>query len=285
MLAPERQARILKELQIHEAVRVADIAVALNVSEMTIRRDIEALDQSGLARKIHGGATRLSPLSALEPGFSLNVDKEHDAKAAIARRALELIQPGMTLALTGGTTTYQLAVLLSAQLDRLRGLTVVTNSLKAAELLYRQQGRSDVKVIVTGGERTPSEALVGPVARMVLNKLNTDLCFMGVHGIDADRGLTSPNWLEAETNAAFIEATTRLVVLADSTKFHVRSLASIASLAAVDTIITDSSAPTATRELFSSRVPHFIEAPAASTASSNQTSANHASSNQTRKIS
>lgn len=121
MLAPERQARILKELQLHEAVRVADVAVALNVSEMTIRRDIDVLDQSGLARKIHGGATRLSPLSALEPGFSLNADKELDAKLAIARQALELIQPGMTLALTGGTTTYQLAVLLGQPLSRCAG--------------------------------------------------------------------------------------------------------------------------------------------------------------------
>src|SRR5690606_2938685 len=125
-------------------------------------------------------------------------------------------------------TTYQLAALLATDLDRLHHLTVVTNSLKAAELLYRQQGGSGLKVIVTGGERTPSEALVGPVARMVLGQLNTDVCFMGVHGLDAERGLTSPNALEAETNAAFIQATSRLIVLADSTKFNVRSLASIA---------------------------------------------------------
>lgn len=265
MLAPERQSRILKELQLHEAVRVADIAAILNVSEMTIRRDIEALDNNGLARKIHGGAMRLSPLSALEPGFSLNADKELEAKAAIARKALELVRPGMTLALTGGTTTYQLAVLLAARLEDLRGLSVVTNSLKAAELLYRQQGSSDVKVILTGGERTPSEALVGPVARMVLKNLNTDIAFMGVHGIDAERGLTSPNWLEAETNAAFIEATTRLVLLVDNTKFHIRSLACIAPLDAVDTIITDSSATAATAELFAAQVPHLIQAPATAT--------------------
>ncbi|MFQ4147761.1 DeoR/GlpR family DNA-binding transcription regulator [Arthrobacter sp. LAPM80] len=262
MLAPERQARILKELQLHEAVRVADIATALNVSEMTIRRDIEALDHNGLARKIHGGAMRLARLSALEPGFLLNVDKQLEGKLAIAQQALSLVQPGMTLALTGGTTTYQLAVALAGELDRLRNLTVVTNSLKVTELLYRQQGNSDLKVIVTGGERTPSEALVGPVARMALNNLNTDMCFMGVHGIDADRGLTSPNWLEAETNAAFIESTSRLVILADSSKFQLRSLASIAPLTAVETIITDDSVSPATAELFTSRVPHFIKAPA-----------------------
>ncbi|MGA7205663.1 MAG: DeoR/GlpR family DNA-binding transcription regulator [Specibacter sp.] len=258
MLAPERQARILKELQLHEAVRVADVAAALNVSEMTIRRDIEALDHNGLARKIHGGAMRLARLSALEPGFLLNVDKELDAKLAIAAHAVTLVQPGMTLALTGGTTTYQVAVNLAANLDAIRNLTVVTNSLKVAELLYQQQGHSDCKVIVTGGERTPSEALVGPVARTALRSLNTDLCFMGVHGIDADRGLTSPNLLEAETNAAFIESTSRLVVLADSTKFQLRSLATIAPLSAVETIITDDGANAATRELFASRVPNFM---------------------------
>ncbi|MFC8302412.1 DeoR/GlpR family DNA-binding transcription regulator [Specibacter sp. NPDC057265] len=263
MLAPERQARILKELQLHEAVRVADIAASLNVSEMTIRRDIEVLDQSGLARRIHGGATRLARLSSVEPGFLLNVDKELEAKLAIAEQALALVSPGMTVAFTGGTTTYQLAVRLAPELDRLRGLTVVTNSLKVAQLLYLQQGDPDLKVILTGGERTVSEALVGPVARMALDRLNTDLCFMGVHGIDADRGLTSPNWLEAETNAAFVQASSRLVVLADSTKFHVRSLASIAPLAAVEIIITDAKVGAATGTLFSGLVPRFIQAPRA----------------------
>ncbi|WP_104091240.1 DeoR/GlpR family DNA-binding transcription regulator [Arthrobacter sp. GMC3] len=261
MLAPERQSHILKELQLHEAVRVTDIAGALNVSEMTIRRDIETLDHKGLARKIHGGATRLALLSAVEPGFLLNVDRELGAKTAIARQALTMITPGMTIALTGGTTTYQLAVHLAAELGRLRNLTIVTNSLKAAEILYRHQGDSGCQVIVTGGERTPSEALVGPVARMALSALNTDLCFMGVHGLDSERGLSSPNLLEAETNAAFIESTSRLVVLADNTKFQVRALAGIAPLSAVDTIITDDGVAPATLEVFASLVPTFMAAP------------------------
>lgn len=263
MLAPERQSRILKELQLHEAVRVTDIAATLNVSEMTIRRDIETLDQQGLARKVHGGGMRLARLSALEPGFSLNVDRELQAKTSIAREALALIRPGMTLALTGGTTTYQLAVHLAAAMETLHNLTVVTNSLKVAELLYRHQGDSQCQVIVTGGERTPSEALVGPITLMALRTLNTDLCFMGAHGLDAQRGLTSPNLLEAETNAAFIESTGRLVVLADSTKFQVRALATIAAVSAVDTIITDDGTSVAMRELFASLVPTFTTASAA----------------------
>jgi len=272
MLAPERQSRILKELQHHEAVRVADIAAALNVSEMTVRRDIEALDHNGLARKIHGGAMRLARLSALEPGFTLNADRELEAKVAIARAALALVEPGMTIALTGGTTTYQLAAQLATELDRLGHITVVTNSLKVAELLYQQTAPADCTVLVTGGERTPSEALVGPLARTALRGLNTDLCFMGVHGIDAQRGLTTPNLLEAETNAAFAESTQRLVVLADHTKFHVRSLATIGSLSSIDTLITDHGVSAATREVFAALVPGFTTAAPAADAHLRKTS-------------
>ncbi|WP_081709797.1 DeoR/GlpR family DNA-binding transcription regulator [Arthrobacter sp. 35W] len=256
MLAPERQSRILRELQHHEAVRVAELATVLGVSEMTVRRDIEALDTSGLARKIHGGATRLSRLSAVEPGFSSNANREPEAKNAIATAALSLLEPGMTVALTGGTTTYLLATMLH-QVD---DLTVVTNSLKVAEVIHQQQHSSAPKVIVTGGERTPSEALVGPVARASISRLNTDICFMGVHGIDHERGLTSPNLQEADTNAAFAEATRVLVVLADHSKFNVRSLASIAPLSRVDTIITDDGVDSPTLAMFRPLVNHLLVA-------------------------
>ncbi len=235
MLAPQRQSRILKELQLNEAVRVTDLAEALSVSEMTVRRDIEALDVKGLLRKIHGGATRLARYSAVEPGFANNSDLQPAAKAAIATAAFGLVEPGMTLALTGGTTTYRLATML----NRVEGLTVITNSLKAAEALYQLQPANGTKVIITGGERTPSEALVGPVADAAIARLNCDICFMGIHGIDARRGLTSPNVVEAQTNIAFSSSAERLVVLADHTKFNVRALASVAALRDVDTLITD----------------------------------------------
>lgn len=246
MLAPERQSRILKELQQFEAIRVTDLAALLQVSEMTVRRDIEALDAKGLLRKIHGGATRLARFSAVEPGFASNADRQLDAKIAIAQRALTLVEPGMTVALTGGTTTYQLAMLLNG----IDGLTVVTNSLKAAEALYQLQPANGTKVIVTGGERTPSEALVGSVASAAIARLNTDICFMGIHGIDARRGLTSPNLVEAATNTAFVQAAARLVVLADHSKFNVRSLAAIAELSEVDTLITDDGASPETLATF-----------------------------------
>ncbi|WP_125610662.1 DeoR/GlpR family DNA-binding transcription regulator [Specibacter cremeus] len=260
MLAPERQARILAELDNHQAVRVTDIAGLLGVSEMTVRRDIDVLETAGRLRRIHGGASRLAGLSAVEPGFSSNADKALGAKAAIAAAAWPLIESGMTIGLTGGTTTYRLARELGRRRAELERLTIVTNSLKVAEALHRGPGQEPWKVIVTGGERTPSEALVGPVTCAALRGLNTDLCFMGVHGIDAARGLTTPNLLEAETNAAFVAATGRLAVLADHAKFNVRALAVIAGLDDVDTIITDDGVGAGTRDTFAALVPTFITA-------------------------
>lgn len=236
MLAPERQSHILRELEQRTAVRVAEVAAALQVSEMTVRRDIESLDARGLLRKIHGGASRLTGLNALEPGFAANVDREREAKGWIARDAVSLLKPGMTVFLSGGTTTYQLAQLM----DQVSGLTVITNSLKVADALH--QGGGGTKVVLTGGERTPSEALVGPVATATIRRLHVDACFMGVHGISPEHGLSTPNLAEADTNQAMAESSDRLVVLADHTKLGVVSLASICPLADVDVLVTDAAA-------------------------------------------
>lgn len=257
MLAPARQSSILRELQLSEAVRVTDLAATLGVSEMTVRRDVEALDAKGLLRKIHGGATRMAQLSAVEPGFASNADRQLEAKTAIAQMARSLVEPGMTVALTGGTTTYRLATLLNS----VEGLTVVTNSLKAAEALNLRQPAHGTKVIVTGGERTPSEALVGPVASAAINSLNADICFLGVHGVDARRGLSSPNLVEAETNRAFVRSAARLMVLADHSKFDVRALACIAPLAEVDTLITDDGGDDDVIATFRSLVKNLLVAP------------------------
>lgn len=256
MLAPERHGHILKELARHEAMRIGELANALGVSEMTVRRDIDALDAAGLAQRVHGGVMRRAALSAQEPGFGTNVDRERGAKTAIGRAARRLVKPGMTIALTGGTTTFALA----AALADVEALTVVTNSLKVADLLHRN-GPAGGTVLLTGGQRTPSEALVGPLACASLALLNTDLCFLGVHGIDAQRGLSTPNLAEADTNAAFAHGTRSLVVLADHTKFNVRALATIAGLDAVDAIITDDGVSAAVRETFSALVATFETAP------------------------
>ncbi|KRF05152.1 hypothetical protein ASH00_12095 [Arthrobacter sp. Soil782] len=233
MLAADRHAAILARLGVRRTVRVGELAEALGVSEMTIRRDIDVLDSAGALRKVHGGAASRTALSAIEPGFGVNADQRIEAKESIAAAAAALIQPGMTVALTGGTTTYRLVEHLSGP------LTILTNSLPAAEKLHRA-ATPGVTVLLTGGERSPSEALVGPIAAATVRSFNVDLCFMGAHGVDAQAGITTPNLAEADTNRAFAEQCGRLVVLADSTKFGTVSLARITGIERVHCIVTDS---------------------------------------------
>jgi DeoR/GlpR family transcriptional regulator of sugar metabolism len=234
MLARQRQAFILERVREVGAVRVADLARELEVSDMTVRRDLEVLHDQGLLEKVHGGATAISGLASYEPGFVAKSALQQDEKAAIAAAAARLAEPGMAIAISAGTTTHALA----ARVADVPGLTVVTNSLRVAEVLHRT-GRRDQTVILTGGVRTPSEALVGPFAVAQLRSVHLDLVFMGVHGMDAKAGYTCPNLAEAETDRALIEAGRRLVVLADHTKWGVIGIASIARLDQADVLFTD----------------------------------------------
>lgn len=235
MLARQRQSYILDRVREDGAVRVADLARDLAVSDMTVRRDLELLHQQGLLEKVHGGATVTSGSSLFEPGFVVKSELELAEKAAIAAAAAELVSPGMAIALSAGTTTFALA----RRLTELDGLTVVTNSVPVSDVLYRL-GRPDQTIIVTGGVRTPSDALVGPFAVAALRTIHVDLVFMGVHGMDPHSGFTTPNLLEAETDRALVEAGRRLVVLADHTKWGVIGISSIARLDQADVLITDS---------------------------------------------
>jgi DeoR/GlpR family transcriptional regulator of sugar metabolism len=140
----------------------------------------------------------------------------------------------MAIALSAGTTTYALA----RRLTDIEGLTVVTNSVPVAAALSRL-GRPDQTIIVTGGVRTPSDALVGPFAVAALRTIHVDLVFMGVHGMDPHSGFTTPNLLEAETNQALVEAGRRLAVVADHTKWGVIGISSIARLDQADVLISD----------------------------------------------
>ncbi|HJW00297.1 MAG TPA: DeoR/GlpR family DNA-binding transcription regulator [Arthrobacter sp.] len=238
MLAAQRQHLILQEVHSEGTVRVATLAALLDVSEMTIRRDIDALDAGGMVLRVHGGAARTDSFTALEPAFASKSGRQLPAKAAIAAEALKLVQPGMTLLISGGTTTFELA----RMLPRDFGLTVATNSVMVANSLAAADPAGEeggIRTLVLGGERTPSEALVGPLTVQAVSSISADLCFMGAHGLDLQAGVTSPNLLEAEVNAAMVEAGGRLVVLADSSKYGVVGLAGICPLSSIHTLVTD----------------------------------------------
>jgi DeoR/GlpR family transcriptional regulator of sugar metabolism len=235
MLARQRQAFILDRVREDGAVRVADLVRELGVSDMTVRRDLETLDERGLLEKVHGGATSLPGTAMFEPGFTAKLVLQQREKEAIVDAAVGLVEPGMAIAVSAGTTTYALA----HRLAQVAGLTVVTNSVRVADVLFHV-GQADQTIILTGGVRTPSDALAGPFAVAALRTVHVDLVFMGVHGMDPRSGYTCPNLLEAETDRALIEAGRRLVVVADHSKWGVIGISSIARLDQADVLITDS---------------------------------------------
>jgi len=234
VLAPQRHAYILDRLRADGAVRVSDLMRQLEVSDMTVRRDLKALEAQGHLVKVHGGATLLRESAVHEPDFDTKRTLEHAAKLAIARAAAALVEPGMAVAVSAGSTTYEV----SRRLAEVPHLTVVTNSVPAAEVLYHG-GRSDQTIILSGGVRTPSDALVGPFAVNALRAVNVDLVFLGVHGMHERAGFTTPNMLEAETNQALIETGGRLIVTADHTKWGITGVSTIARLDRADVIISD----------------------------------------------
>ena len=235
MLARQRQALILDRVRASGAVRVVELARELDVSDMTVRRDLEVLHEQGLLEKVHGGATALSGLASYEPGFTAKTSLQQAEKAAIAAAAVELVEPGMSIAISAGTTTHVLA----RRVGEVPGVTIVTNSIRVADVLHRI-GRRDQTVILTGGVRTRSEALVGPFAVAQIRTVHLDLAFMGVHGMDAHAGFTCPNLSEAETDRALIDASRRLIVVADHAKWGVVGIATIARLDQADVVVTDS---------------------------------------------
>ncbi len=245
VLAPQRHAIITREVTKLGSVRVRDLAEMLDVSEMTVRRDLDILAGRGALEKIHGGAARLESRSSLEPEFATKATMQRNEKAKIASAAARLVRPGDAVALTGGSTTW----MLGQHLRSIPDLTIVTNSLSLADSLH---GRTDstVSVVLTGGSRTRSDALVGPVAVNTLRSIFVDIVFMGVHGL-AEAGFTTPNMAEAETNRAFIESSERFVVLADHTKWGIRGLGTIARLSEADDIISDALLPDDATEIIS----------------------------------
>src|ERR1700759_2878468 len=156
MLPAQRQERIRDEAERAGGARITGLAGMLGVSDMTVRRDIDALAARGLVQKVYGGATVTPQGTGEEPGFEAKATREPAAKELIAAAAASLVQPKSTIAVTAGTTTYAAAVLLA----RIPQLTVVTNSVRVADYLYCN-GEPSQTVLLTGGLRTPSDALVG----------------------------------------------------------------------------------------------------------------------------
>lgn len=261
LLAEQRRALILDEVRRRGGVRVNELTRKLGVSDMTVRRDLDALARLGVLEKVHGGAVPVAEASTHEPGFEAKSGLELSAKEDIARAAATLVAPGTAIALSGGTTTYALA----HQLLDVPDLTVVTNSVRVADVFHSAQRSSGQRqgaatVVLTGGVRTPSDSLVGPVADQAIAALHFDVLFLGVHGISAEAGLSTPNLAEAETNRRLVQSARRVVVVADHTKWGTVGLSSFATLGQVDTLVTDAGLPARARAEISEQLRRLLVA-------------------------
>ncbi|MET8697093.1 DeoR family transcriptional regulator [Streptomyces sp. SID2999] len=261
LLAEQRRALIVDEVRRRGGVRVNELTRQLGVSDMTVRRDLDALARQGVLEKVHGGAVPVVEASTHEPGFEAKSGLEPTAKEEIARAAARLVAPGSAIALSGGTTTYTLA----RQLLEVPDLTVVTNSVRVADVFHTAQRTSGRRpgaatVVLTGGVRTPSDSLVGPVADRAIAALHFDLLFLGVHGISAEAGLSTPNLAEAETNRQLVRSARRVVVVADHTKWGTVGLSSFAALDEVDTLVTDGGLPAEARTEIAERLRRLVVA-------------------------
>lgn len=253
MLAAQRQEVILERIRRDGGVRVTDLVESLLVSDMTVRRDLDALESRGTVRKVHGGAVAVEAARTAEPGFEAKSARQEHEKQAIARATAELVEPHSAIGLSAGTTTAAVA----EHLVDIPGLTVVTNSLHVAEVFHRSD-RSDRTVALTGGFRTPSDALVGPMALTAVRGLNLDLLVLGVHGVQEHAGFTTPNLMEAETNRALVEASSTIVVTADHSKWGTVGISTIAPLGRADFLVSDSRLPTEARETLAEHIGHLV---------------------------
>jgi DeoR/GlpR family transcriptional regulator of sugar metabolism len=254
MLARHRQSLILQSVRNDGSARVSDLTQQLGVSDMTIRRDLEVLAKDGLVEKVHGGAVMPGSHGGHEPGFEDKLVLERPEKTSIARTAAGLVRPGTAIAIAAGTTTFALAQCL---LD-VPGLTIVTNSLRVANLFGGNRTPDVASVVLTGGMRTASDALVGPVADLTIASLHFDTLFLGCTGLDPEVGLSTPNLAEAETNRALIKVARRVVVLADHTKWGVVSLASFAPVEKINVLVTDVLLPSDAHAALDGRVGEIV---------------------------
>ncbi len=231
MLAAERQTRIAQYIQRRASASVQELREQFGVSLMTVRRDLDALEQRGLIVRIHGGA--MAPASPAVSGEDERAVLHVAEKVAIGALAASLVGDGQTLFLDAGTTTIELARHLR---DR-KGLTVITNSVRILAALAEAPG---VSLIGIGGSVYGGAwSFVGPLAEAALRRFNADLAFMGITSVSLSHGLTEVNYFEAAVKGLMVQRAQRVVLVADHSKFEKVSPVTVASLKEVHTIISD----------------------------------------------
>lgn len=229
MLKKERQAYILRQVSLHNSVLSTDLSASINVSEDTIRRDLNELADSGKIIKVHGGA-----LSKSFNSFYLRSDVyKVDNKKLVAEKAVSLIKDGMFVLTGGGTTIVEMARLLPENLKA----TFLTGSIPAA---YEYAQHPSIEVIFIGDKISKkSQIAVGGEAISKIKHIKADLCFLGINAIDPKHGITDNDWDIAQLKKAMIDAASKTVILTISEKLHSYQRIRVCGMNDIDYLITE----------------------------------------------
>jgi DeoR family transcriptional regulator of aga operon len=231
-MTTDRQAKILQYLAGHGELEVAQLSQLLQVSSSTVRRELTVMEENGLLVRTHGAAQLPTPIH-YEPTYENRAAQQTQAKRNIAAAARKLVEPGMVVGISGGTTCTELA----RQLRVVEHITIVTN---AVNIALELQGHLDKRVIVTGGVLNHgSYELVGHQVVQSLQNVHLNLAFLGASGVDLEFGFSMADEPEAVAARAFMAASERTLVLADHTKIGRARFARLCPLTEVSMLITD----------------------------------------------
>lgn len=237
-----RRAKLRELIRQHGFVSIPDLRSAMEVSESTIRRDLETLEELGEAKRTHGGVFFTGPSATVRQFQSRRSEDDEvwEKKRRIAVAAASLVEDHDTLLLDGGSTTYELARQLVG-----RPLQIVTNSLPVANLFATQDA---VDLVLLGGAMHHRTGVThGPYTDLMLRSINVQKAFLSVAGVNA-KGFFNSNMLLVETERCMMRAADRTIIVADSTKFGRSSLARMCEWDEVDTLVVDEGLPSDWRE-------------------------------------
>jgi DeoR/GlpR family transcriptional regulator of sugar metabolism len=223
---------ILRTIRDQGEATIGDLAAQLNVSEMTIRRDLKELEAEQLLKRVHGGAV-IATGRSYEPPLLIRSETEIDAKANIGKHAASLVEDGDSVAIDIGSTTYELAQNLGAK----KNLTIITPGLYIANLFLN---KPDIRIILAGGIIRHGEgSLTGQLTVKAFEGLFVDKLFLGMGGINAQAGCTEYNWEDTIVKQAMVRSAKEVIALVDASKFDVIAFAQICPLTSLKRLITN----------------------------------------------
>lgn len=231
MLGIERRQRIIKLIQQDNKVYVSNLSMSLKVTEETIRRDLEKLEQSCLLTRTYGGAI-LNPSAMEDLSFQTRTSMNHDTKKTISLTAATLINDNDTIMIDASTTCLELIEALQGK----NGLTIITNSIKIPYDFIN----GNFTIISTGGTlRAPSLALVGSLAQNALQSYYVNMAIMSCNGLSLDKGIMESNEPESELKRRMLKQAEIVILLVDHTKFNKTGFIKLFDFEDVDYVITD----------------------------------------------